>query len=113
MDETEEEREEVVDMYRLLREKVFLPEQVVDGRHKNGKRYEKLDQFCVDRNERHRCQRQGDGMTEGECRHQDKNFFPVAGYVDSTEGHYKQNVIIAVRIVEDVVFAQNEVEGEL
>ena len=51
-------------------------------------------------------------MTDGEGGDQYQNLLPIASNIDRAEGQHKRDVIIAIGIIKDVVFAEEEVELE-
>ena len=52
-------------------------------------------------------------MTDGKCRNQNKYLFPVATDVQRAEGDDKQNVVISILIIEDVILTQTEIQLEI
>ena len=51
-------------------------------------------------------------MADGERRDKDKKLLPVAHNIYGTECQHKQDVIIAIGIIQDMIFAQDKIELE-
>lgn len=52
-------------------------------------------------------------MPDGKCRDENKNFFPIADQIHRTKGENKQNMIISVYIIQDVIFTQAKIQRKL
>ena len=112
MNKAKKECKEIIQLDSILGLRWFTPEEIRNRGNEYGERYEKLNPGAMNGNDVECSQCQRNRMTDGERRDKDQNFLPVAHNVYGTERQHKEDVVIAIGIIKDMIFSQNKIELE-